>query len=129
MTISMYQASVPRLVNALNNLSHVLGKAQAHIEAKKLDPKTLLEFRLFPDMLHMTRQVQIASDTATGVVARLAAAVSAAIASNDLSEKLKAQGVDVIGNTPAQFNTYIRQEIFKWAKVIQAAGINAGAVH
>ena len=72
MTISMYQASVPRLVNALNNLSHVLGKAQAHIEAKKLDPKTLLEFRLFPDMLHMTRQVQIASDTAKGVVARLA---------------------------------------------------------
>ena len=52
--------------------AHVLGKAQAHIEAKKLDPKTLLEFRLFPDMLHMTRQVQIASDTAKGVVARLA---------------------------------------------------------
>ena len=72
MTISMYQASVPRLVNALNNLSHVLGKAQAHIEAKKLDPKTLLEFRLYPDMLSMTRQVQIASDTAKGLVARLA---------------------------------------------------------
>jgi len=72
MTISMYQASVPRLVNALNNLSHVLDKAQAHIEAKKLDPKTLLEFRLYPDMLNMTRQVQIASDTAKGLVARLA---------------------------------------------------------
>ena len=72
MTISMYLASVPRLVNALNNLSHVLDKAQAHIEAKKLDPKTLLEFRLYPDMLSMTRQVQIASDTAKGLVARLA---------------------------------------------------------
>ena len=72
MTISMHLASVPRLVNALNNLSHVLGKAQAHIEAKKLDPKTLLEFRLYPDMLNMTRQVQIASDTAKGLVARLA---------------------------------------------------------
>ncbi len=72
MTISMYLASGPRLVNALNNLSHVLDKAQAHIEAKKLDPKTLLEFRLYPDMLNMTRQVQIASDTAKGLVARLA---------------------------------------------------------
>lgn len=72
MTISMYHASVPRLVNALNNLSHVLGKAQSHIEARKLDPKTLLEFRLYPDMLNMTRQVQIASDTAKGLVARLA---------------------------------------------------------
>ena len=36
MTISMYQASVPRLVNALNNLSNILDKAQAHADAKKL---------------------------------------------------------------------------------------------
>jgi len=36
MTISMYQASVPRLINGLTNLSHILGKAQAHAEAKKL---------------------------------------------------------------------------------------------
>jgi hypothetical protein len=35
MTISMFQASVPRLINALNNLSHILDKAQAHIDAKK----------------------------------------------------------------------------------------------
>ena len=63
---------LPRLANALNNLDHLLDKAQSHIDAKKLDPKTLLEFRLYPDMLNMTRQVQIASDTAKGVVARLA---------------------------------------------------------
>jgi hypothetical protein len=31
----MYQASAPCSVNALNNLSDALGKAQAHIEAKK----------------------------------------------------------------------------------------------
>lgn len=72
MTLSMYQASVPRLANALNNLSHLLDKAQAHIEARKLDPRSLLDFRLYPDMFPLTRQVQIASDTAKGVVARLA---------------------------------------------------------
>lgn len=72
MNISMYQASVPRLANALNNLSHLLDKAQAHIEARKLDPRSLLDFRLYPDMFPLTRQVQIASDTAKGVVARLA---------------------------------------------------------
>ena len=37
MTISMYQASVPRLINALTNLSNVLQKAQDHITDKKLD--------------------------------------------------------------------------------------------
>ena len=72
MTISMYQASVPRLANAMRNLSNILDKAQAHVDAKKLDANVFLQYRLFPDMLNFTRQVQIASDTAKGVVARLA---------------------------------------------------------
>ena len=72
MTISMYQASVPRFVNILGNLSDILDKAQAHVDAKKLDPAALTGYRLFPDMLPMSKQVQIACDTAKGVVARLA---------------------------------------------------------
>jgi hypothetical protein len=72
MTISMYQASVPRFANILGNLSNILDKAQAHIDAKKLDSAALTTYRLFPDMLPMTVQVQIACDTAKGVVARLA---------------------------------------------------------
>jgi uncharacterized protein len=71
MTISMYQASVPRFVNILGNLSNILDKAQAHVDAKKLDTATLTTYRLFPDMLPMTAQVQIACDAAKGVVARL----------------------------------------------------------
>jgi hypothetical protein len=68
----MYQASVPRLANILGNLSNILDKAQAAVDAKKLDPVTLTSYRLFPDMLPMKSQVQIACDTAKGVVARLA---------------------------------------------------------
>jgi uncharacterized protein len=72
MNVSMYQASAPRFVNILGNLSNILDKAQAHVEAKKLDPLTLTSYRLFPDMLPMKSQVQIACDTAKGAVARLA---------------------------------------------------------
>lgn len=72
MTISMYQASVPRFVNILNNLSGILDKAQAHVDAKKIDVSVLTTYRLFPDMLPMTTQVLIACDAAKGVVARLA---------------------------------------------------------
>jgi hypothetical protein len=72
MLISMYQASVPRFVNILGNLSNILDKAQIHVDDKKLDTATLTHYRLFPDMLPMTSQVQIACDTAKGVVARLA---------------------------------------------------------
>ena len=70
--ISMYQASVPRFANILRNLSGILDKAQAHADAKKIDPLALTNFRLYPDMLPMKRQVQIACDTAKGAVARLA---------------------------------------------------------
>jgi hypothetical protein len=72
MTLSMYQASVPRFISILGNLSNILDKAQAHVDAKKFDPAALTSYRLFPDMLSMTKQVQIACDTARGAAARLA---------------------------------------------------------
>jgi hypothetical protein len=72
MKISMYQASAPRFANALRNLSAILDKAQAHAEAKKLDPTVLGAQRLIVDMFPLSRQVQIACDTAKGAVARLA---------------------------------------------------------
>ena len=72
MNLSMYQASAPRFVNMLTNLSAILDKAQAHAEAKKIDPAVILNLRLYPDMFPMKRQVQIACDTAKGAVARLA---------------------------------------------------------
>ena len=72
MSMSMYQASVPRFVNILTNLTGILDKAQAHIDAKKIDESVLTTYRLFPDMLPMTTQVLIACDAAKGVVARLA---------------------------------------------------------
>lgn len=68
----MYQASVPVFVRALNNLAALLEKAAAHAEAKKMDPAVLMNTRLFPDMLPLARQVQIASDSAKGGAARLA---------------------------------------------------------
>jgi hypothetical protein len=72
MTISMYNASAPRFVNILKNLSGILDKAQAHCDAKKIDPLVLTSARLFPDMFPLTRQIQIATDGAKGAMARLA---------------------------------------------------------
>ena len=48
MTISMFQASAPRFVNTLNNLSAILDKAQAHADARKIDPLVLTSFRPIP---------------------------------------------------------------------------------
>ena len=71
MQISMFQASAPRFAHMLGNLSAILGKAEAHCEAKKIDPLVLTASRLYPNMLPFTRQVAIACDTAKGAIARL----------------------------------------------------------
>ena len=72
MKISVHAMSVDLLANALANLSHVLAKGEAHALARKYDPALLLAARLAPDMLPLTRQVQIASDAGKFGVARLA---------------------------------------------------------
>ena len=107
MSISMYQASVPRFVNILGNLSNILDKAQAHIDAKKIADASLTAYRLFPDMLPMTTQVQIACDAAKGVVARLAGVAIPAFEDNEATlADLKARVAKTIAFiqtiTPAQ---------------------------
>ena len=74
MTISMYQASVPAFVRALTNLAAILEKGAAHAQAHKIDEAVLLNSRLFPDMFPLSRQVQIAADTAKSGAGRLAGA-------------------------------------------------------
>lgn len=74
MSMSMYEASVPALIRALTNLSAILDKASAYAAARKFDSAVLVQARLFPDMLPLSRQVQIACDTAKGAAARLAGA-------------------------------------------------------
>jgi uncharacterized protein len=73
MKLSMYQASVTAFTRQLNNLIAILDKAAAHADAKKIDPKVLINSRLFPDMFPFVRQIQLATDTARGGAARLAA--------------------------------------------------------
>ncbi|MBA5605088.1 DUF1993 domain-containing protein [Duganella sp. FT3S] len=71
MTLSMYSASVPVFKQILNSLLAILDKAETHADQKKIDPQALLQFRLYPDMLPFTRQIQIACDFAKGCSARL----------------------------------------------------------
>ena len=72
MTNAIYIASIPVFKQMLGGLKEVLRKAEAHATDKKIDPNALLQARLFPDMFSMLRQVQVATDFAKSVSARLA---------------------------------------------------------
>jgi uncharacterized protein len=72
MSLSMHSASVPVFTRMFASMQVWLNKSQAYAEARKFDPNNFLVMRLAPDMLPLTRQVQICTDGAKGCVARLA---------------------------------------------------------
>jgi tripartite-type tricarboxylate transporter receptor subunit TctC len=61
--------------------------------------------------------------TPPAVVAKLNKLAADAMASPDVKEKLASQGAILSPATPDAFAAYIKAEIDKWGKVVQAAGI------
>jgi len=108
MPISMYQASAPRFVHMLNQLSAMLDKAAAHAEAKKIDSAALTTFRLFPDMFPLSRQVQVCCDVSKGVVARLA---GVEVPKHEDTEQTFAELKARIAKTVEFINTIRREQI------------------
>jgi len=106
MTISMSSASLPVCKTMLGNLSHCLDKAQAHAQAKGFDAAVLLQYRMAPDMLPFTKQVQIACDAAKNGVARISGAEAPRFEDNEASfADLKARigkTLDFLASVPAQ---------------------------
>jgi tripartite-type tricarboxylate transporter receptor subunit TctC len=56
------------------------------------------------------------------IVTRLHEVLVSVIGAPDMKDKLAAQGLDPVGNTPQQFAAVIKSEIAKWAKVVKASG-------
>jgi hypothetical protein len=72
MALGMYAASVPVYQRQLGAVSKLLEKGAAWAAARKVDEAVLGATRLIPDMLPLTRQVQIACRFAEESTARLA---------------------------------------------------------
>ena len=70
--MSFYDASVPAFLQILGSLSGILKKAEAHCAAKNIQPDVLLAARLYPDMLPLSKQIQLACDFSAKGCARLA---------------------------------------------------------
>lgn len=118
MTISMYQASIPVFVKTLTNLEGVLEKALAHAQSRKIDPAVLFAARLFPDMLSLSRQVQIATDFARGTGARLAGVEPPAVEDKeatfeDLVARIEHTNAFLRTLTPAQIDGSETREIVR----------------
>ncbi len=92
MTITMYAASIPVFIRMFENLIRILEKASAYATDRKIDPAVLVNYRLHPDMLPLSRQVQIATDIAKGCAARLSGVEPVRYEDNEASlEELEAR--------------------------------------
>jgi len=92
MRVLMHALSVEVFSHTLGNLALILEKAGANAAQRKFDTGVLLGARLAPDMLPLTRQVQIASDIAKNSVARLAGQEPPRFEDNESSiEQLRAR--------------------------------------
>jgi hypothetical protein len=72
MKVSVHALSIDIFTKALGNLSAILEKGAAYAAARKFDSSVLVSSRLAPDMLPLSRQVQIACDVSKNSAARLA---------------------------------------------------------
>ena len=105
MRVLMHALSVEVFSHTLGNLALILEKAGANAAQRKFDTGVLLGARLAPDMLPLTRQVQIASDIAKNSVARLAGQEPPRFEDNESSiEQLRARiarTIDFLKSVPA----------------------------
>ena len=76
MSFSIYAASIPVMVRALEVLSHLLDRGAAHAADQGIDPSELTGARLAPDMYDLVGQVQRASDTSKFAGQRLSGVAS-----------------------------------------------------
>jgi hypothetical protein len=105
MSISMYKASAPIFLRMLGNLDTLLEKAEANARERGFDPNLLVTSRLAPDMLPLSAQIQFASDSSKGAMARLSGGTAPSMADTeatiaDLRTRI-AKTVDYIKSVPA----------------------------
>ncbi len=115
-----------------------LAPAMPHIKAGKLRSLAVMAAQRsphLPDVPTMTEAgfpdqeantfvaVLMPAGTPKPIVDLLYGEIIAALKMSDLRQRFAAIGVDVVGNTPAEFAALIKAEIPKWGKVIKDANI------
>src|SRR5687768_4763427 len=71
MPVSMHDLAIPGTVRILTHMSTIIDKAAAHCGPRKIDPAVVINYRLAANMFPFARQIQIMTDQAKGMAARL----------------------------------------------------------
>ncbi|WP_312131751.1 Bug family tripartite tricarboxylate transporter substrate binding protein [Diaphorobacter nitroreducens] len=68
--------------------------------------------------------VMVPAQTPAPVIERLNQAFLQALKSPAVLEKLRIQGTEPLGSTPAEYGAYIEKELTRWASVVKSTGVS-----
>jgi ATP-dependent exoDNAse (exonuclease V) beta subunit len=71
----------------------------------------------------MAEMLAAPARTPAAVIARVHAEVAKIAQNETMKARLAGQGLELVGNSPSEFDAFIRAEIAKWAQVLKAAGV------
>jgi tripartite-type tricarboxylate transporter receptor subunit TctC len=137
-----YQGSPPAVTDLLaGRVSMMLGVASTimpHVEAgrlKALASSSAKRAQFAPNLPTMAEAglpdfdagvwfgLVAPAGTSRAVIEKLSAAANAALASEEVAGKLRAQGFEPLGGPPDEFARYIARETVKWDVAAEAAGL------
>jgi tripartite-type tricarboxylate transporter receptor subunit TctC len=137
-----YQGSPPAVTDLLaGRVSMMLGVASTimpHVEAGRLTALASSSAKrphIAPNLPTMAEAglpdfeagvwfgLMAPAGTPRAVIEKLAAAANAALKSDDVVAKLRAQGFEPLGGPPDEFGRFIARESVKWAAAAEAAGM------
>jgi tripartite-type tricarboxylate transporter receptor subunit TctC len=114
--------------------------AQPHVKAGKLRAVAITGVKRSSMMAHAPTVAEsgvrgfevtgwygvfVPAGTPKEIISRLHKEIVRVLGLPEVRERLSAEGADLVGNTPEEFEAYIKTEIAKWAKAVKLSGASA----
>lgn len=124
-TQAMFASLVSAIPHVRQNRLRALGMTATQRSAALPDVPTISESGLRGYDVSVWMGMVAPAGTPPAVIAQLNRQIAAILKTPEVRDKLGAQGLEAVTDTPAEFTAYIAAEVPKWAKVIRQAGIVA----
>jgi tripartite-type tricarboxylate transporter receptor subunit TctC len=122
--VHMLFTAIPTALSQINaGKMRPLGVSISHRSAALPDVPTIAEAGLPGYYAASWYGLLFPAGVPTAVVDALAKDIAAVMSVPDMKEKMLAQGFEPVGNSPAEFSAFIREEIPRWESVVRRAGI------
>lgn len=121
----MFVSNISALPHAKSGKLKALGVTGATRTAQAPEIPTIAESGLAGYEVYGWYGFAAPAKTPRPIVQRLYSEVAKLAQDPKMKARLAGQGLELVGNTPEEFDAFIRGEMAKWSKVLKAAGVKA----